>query len=221
MKKITSTFIFSVLAIILTGCTVFGPIQNHDRGRSLGKGNHNLRFNFISSENTKVNGQDQKETTRDTLPGMRYDYGLNENWDIGFQYEILSLGARAKYAFLNNEVGLSSSFSFGIGAGLGGEYYNIGLATSYRSNNWEPFLNYRLTYANIYSDEKEHEFLGGVIKYTKDPDHFYGQIFLGTKYWFNDIFALSTEVSRIMLPNKAGFNQRQDAWVSLGLDWYW
>ena len=207
------------LVLVLTGCTIFGPIQSHDLGRSLGGGNHNFHFSAIVTVDEKEEGNGIG-----ALPSFRYDIGVSENLDLGFQYELLSSGIRGKYSFLNNKKGLSASMSLGAGSSSGlaavGFYYNATLATSYKADSWEPFLNYRFTYVDIASDGEttsEGPF-GSDITFGSDDG--YGQIFLGTKYWITEKFALSMESNYFALPKKKEFGP-ENVLFSVGIDWRW
>ena len=87
------------LIFILSGCAV-GPLAIHETARTVGKSNHELVAGYGIAGYV-----------------FKWNIGLSENWDIGLHWESLSIGLRAKYAFLqNSEKGWSLATAAGTGA---------------------------------------------------------------------------------------------------------
>ena len=76
--------LISVLLVFsLSGCAV-GPLVSHETARTVGSSNSEI-----------VGGYGQAGYV------LKWNHGFGENFDLGFQYESLSVGFRAKYAFVN------------------------------------------------------------------------------------------------------------------------
>lgn len=165
------------VSIFIEGC--FGPFFSHDTARSNGSGH--TAFKVIGSN---VAGY-----------GFKLSHGFSKNFDLEISAEELSSGFGAKYAFLNQDRGLSLAGKVGYGATFGGHYHLGSFLTSYKSSNWEPYFN--LQYIKVIVDEQDVKDAntGDVFATTPKFDFDYTQAFLGTKYWFGPHFALSFEVS--------------------------
>jgi hypothetical protein len=162
-----------------SGCAI-GPILSHDVGRSVGDGNHDI----------------QLLSTTEGFWGFKYEYGLTKNLDLGIQWEALSAGLRLKYSILNNPTaGFSFGTSVGAGSSFGGSYYHATLTGSYKTKVFEPFASVR--YTKVQSDEKDlrDADTGDLFLTIPKFDYSYGQVFVGTKIWAADWFALSLEAT--------------------------
>lgn len=164
-------------AVFLSGCA-FGPLVNHESARTVGESNHELMGAFGS-------------------PGyaLKWTYGVTENFDVGLQWESLSLGIRAKYSFINQSEGWSFAGALGTGVSTGGNHNYGDLISSYATGAWEPYGTIRVVH--ITTDPMEFRNTDtGALSFTVDRSQYnYGQFFLGTRYWFNHNWLMSAEAS--------------------------
>lgn len=189
-RKICQSFFAVVVAVVVSGCAI-GPLLSHDVGRSMGDGNHDIKLMGSTGE----------------LWGFKYDYGLTDNFDIGFQWEALSAGIKLKYAWLNNQKsGMSIGTSLGTGTSFGGSYYNGALLLSYRSKYFEPFASVR--YTKVESDETDLKDAdtGELFVTIPSIEYDYTQAFVGTKIWFASWFGLSLEAGSFIASGDVKFD---------------
>lgn len=178
-------FVFSSLLFLLLSACV-GPLVVHETARTVGDGNAELIAGY---GNAGV--------------AAKLNYGLNKDWDLGVQFESLSLGLRTKYAFINNnEKGWSLAAALGTGASIGGSHYYGDLIASYLDGHFEPYAAFRYVHMKIdpvdFKDEKT-----GTLDYRVDlPNYEYGQVMIGTRYWFDKHWLFSLEFSRLFAIGK-------------------
>lgn len=129
--------LFSIIAILVlaSGCAM-APMTTTTSGSSLGAGKKNLELAL-------------------SAPGVSFDMGINNNWDLGAGVEYQGFGfvyhARTKYSIINQANGLSVAFLGGAGVGddLGkAKSVYAGPIVSYRTTNWEYFASYRFNYVS-------------------------------------------------------------------------
>jgi len=193
--------LFLLAPLFAMGCAI-GPILNHDVGRSVGDGNHDI----------------QLMSTAEGLWGFKYEYGLTKNLDLGIQWEALSAGLRLKYSILNNPTaGFSFGAAIGAGSSFGGSYYHATLTGSYKTPIFEPFASVR--YTKVESDEQElrDADTGDLFLTIPKFDYSYGQVFVGTKIWAADWFALSLEATSFFVSGD-DVKFSDSALYSLGLE---
>ncbi len=168
-----------LLVSFTTSCAV-GPLVFHETARTVGFTNHEL-----------IGGAGQAGLV------FKWNYGLTENLDLGIQFESLSLGIRAKYAFINGgENDFSLASAVGTGFSIGGSHYYGDLIGSYFFEKWEPYMGLRLVHAK--NDNKEIKTNSSALNFTiEETQYNYGQITFGTKYWFSKSWMLSVEGSSI------------------------
>lgn len=166
--------------LLVCSCTV-GPLVLHETGRTVGRHHNELELGAGSA------GQLAK-----------WNFGLADDLDVGIQYEMLSVGARVKYAFINRpDHGLSLAGAAGAGRSRGGHYYNGDLVASYLNGPWEPYGGLRYTYAKSDPDDLNDKD-SGIFDFTIHSDTYeYGQTFVGSRYWFNPNWLLSVEASSL------------------------
>lgn len=198
-------FINIVLLIFLNACAL-GPIINQDVGRSLGKSNSRIR----------VSGYPQAESPN--LTSIQMDTGLSDNWDIGFQYEITSMGLRLFYSIINNKEGFALSSSLGYGWVFSGNYSNLGLNMSYKAGAMEYFTGYRHTQVSLDATELTSSNTGDVFLNIPSADYDYGVASLGFKYWFTDRFNLALEAADFTSLSIGEFNSKTLVNIGLGYD---
>ena len=174
--------IVAILIFLLAGC--FGPLISQESARTVGKGHNG--FKLIASN---------------AGYGFKYDHGFAEDFDVGYSLETYSTGISAKYAFLNNASGPALGGKIGYGTTLGGHYTMGSLLASYKTANWEPFLNLQYNSVQIDSQEVKDANTGDVFATTPTVDYNYTQAFLGMKYWFSPRFAISIEASDFISSN--------------------
>lgn len=174
-----SSFIFLLFSVFLSGCAI-GPLVSHETARTVGNSNHEL-----------IGGYGQAGHI------LKWNYGLTENLDLGLHWESLSIGVRAKYAFINNKSGLSLASALGTGDSLGGSHYYGDIIGSYLTGSWEPYGTVRVVH--VKNDPLEFKNKNtGQVSFTIDKSEYdYGQFILGTRYWFNDHWLLSIEASSL------------------------
>ncbi len=195
MKKLN---ILLLPFIFTTSCAV-GPLMFHETARTVGDSNHEL-----------VGGAGQAGLL------FKWNYGLSENLDLGIQFESLSLGLRAKYAFINSgENGFSLASGAGIGFSVGGSHYYGDLIGSYFFEKWEPYTGLRLVHAK--NDDREIKSSNSALDFTiEETQYNYGQITLGTKFWFSKSWVLSAEASSIF-SKSSGFLVNSNVFAGLAL----
>lgn len=174
MKKI---FIF-ILVVFISGCA-FGPFISQETARTVGNSNHELTGGAGSSGYV-----------------FKWNYGLTDHLDLGIHLEVLSVGVRAKYAFINhNEKGWSFAAALGAGDSIGGSHSYADIMTSYLSKSWEPYSTIRVVKVKVDTFEYRSEENNDVLFTIDKSEYQYGQFFLGTRYWINKKWFLSLEGS--------------------------
>jgi hypothetical protein len=179
-------------ALFSSACAV-GPLVSHDVGHSAGYRGTNVQLMSLNSQ----------------LWGVKVDYGVTDDFDLGVQWEVLSLGFRAKYAFINRpQHGLSLAGFLGIGSSFGGSYRNLGLATSYRFNRtFEPFASIRWTSVEADEEDLDDGDTEDVFNGLPNERYSYTQIFVGTKIWFNHKLGLSIEAGSFFAEEDVEFEE--------------
>lgn len=163
LAKLLQTF--SVL-VTFASCAV-APINNTTTARSVGKDANQLKINVA-------------------VPGVMYERGLTEDWDLGVGLEIqteLILNLYTKYALINNQEGGFSVAGIG-GVGLADDTKSVyaGPVLSWRHDWFEMFTVARLNYVSwenhLSSDDK-------VDLFSFIPEKakfFYTQLDVGVSY---------------------------------------
>ena len=180
----TQNLIFLLICVgALSGCAL-GPLVNHETARSVGNSNHEL---MVGAGQAGWVG--------------KWNYGLTENLDLGLHYESLSLGVRAKYAFLNSNNGWSIAGALGTGSNIGGSHSYGDILISHMSGTWEPYATFR--YVSVKTDPVEFRDTNtGQVDFTiNTPNFTYGHYFVGTRIWFTPKFLLSLELSQLVSLN--------------------
>lgn len=119
------------------GCAV-APLSNHISARTNGKGESMLSAGSVIG--IKGSGW---------LPSLKYSIGLNDNFDLGFQYEVIEYGVWGKYAFINGkEEGFSFAGLAGTGLSFEGFYGYLGPVVSWKMDWFEPYFISRFNYVD-------------------------------------------------------------------------
>lgn len=169
----------ATLTTSLCGCAV-GPLMSHESARTVGEKKIEL-----------AGGLGQAGYV------LKWTYGVSENFDLGVHWESLSIGLRAKYAFLNQKQGWSSALAGGIGTSVGGSHYYGDAMLSYAVQRFEPYGTLRVVHVKTNPVEFKDKDTG-YVHFTVDRfEYEYGQVFLGTRYWFNEQWMLSVEASSL------------------------
>lgn len=177
ISKIFHKVIFCFLFLLLSGCAV-GPLVSHETARTVGKSKSEVIAGF--GEGGYV---------------FKWNYGVTENLDLGVHWESLSVGLRAKYAFINKKEGWSLASALGAGSSVGGRHYYGDLIGSHLSGAWEPYGTLRLVHVKADPIELKDNQTGSV-EFTIDKSEFdYAQFIVGTKYWFSENWVMSLEAS--------------------------
>jgi hypothetical protein len=182
MRRIRLLHLGILLGVLAQGCAV-APLSNHITARTNGSGN-----SLISAGSTIPVGNTA------TVPSLKYSVGLGDNFDLGFQYEVVEYGAWVKYAVINNkEQGLSLAGLAGVGISFEGAYAYLGPLVSYKWGIFEPYFVERFNYVNYPSQNIDLKSLGEV---HVDPGSYrYFQHTLGFMLWPIDWLGFGLEGS--------------------------
>lgn len=172
-----SHFRILICALFLLFTSCVGPMVSQETARTVGDQNIELSGGY-------------------GLMGFAFkaSYGLTKDLDLGLQWEMLSIGIRAKYAIINNrEGGFSLATALGTGYSFGGTHYYGDVMASYLTGRWEPYFTGRVTRVKIDAQDFRDEDTGDTM-FTIDRDKFtYGLALVGTRYWFNNNCFMSAE----------------------------
>ncbi len=171
--------VIAILATLLSACAV-GPLVSHESARTVGKSNHELLGGY---------GQ--------TGYVFKWNYGFSENFDLGLQWESLSLGIRGKYAFFNRKQGWSWAAALGAGKSVGGTHYYVDGIGSYMTGSWEPYGTLRIVQVTTDPVEFRSTSTGQLSFAIASTQYTYGQTILGTKYWFTEHWWFSIEATSL------------------------
>lgn len=185
--------LFASLILLQAACSI-APFSSSITARSNGNGVHSFQ-----GGGTLVGAKGVKGV----LPEFKWLAGLTDNWDIGLQYEILSLGLLTRYSFVNNDEGFSLAGFGGFGDMVGGNYIYAGPAVSFRAGQWEPFFNLRYNHIHWKKQSGTLNFTSndgtstGIPYETSAVDFHYYQAALGTVFWFTEKFGLNLDANAI------------------------
>jgi hypothetical protein len=183
MQKNSSSFVKPIVvsvALLLSGCA-FGPLVVHETARTVGASNNELIAGYANAGYV-----------------LKWNVGLAEDTDLGFQLESLSLGVRIKHAFINSpKSGFSLAGAAGIGTSVGGNHYYADGILSYLSGAVEPYGTIRIVHVNTDPVEARSENTGEVAFTINRSEYNYGQLILGSRFWFSQNWLLSVEVSSL------------------------
>ncbi len=170
-------------ALFLAGCAV-APLSMHTTARTNGKGNSMLSV-----------GSTIGVATTSWVPSVRYSIGLTDDFDVGFQYEVVEYGASAKYRLAGHG---DEGFAFAALGGTGlsfssGYYFFAGPVVSYKTGIFEPYFVERFNYVH-YSQVDVN--VGDVGSIHVDPGNYtYFQHTLGFFLWPLDWLGFGAEAS--------------------------
>jgi len=167
------------LSLQLTACAV-GPLVSHESARTIAPGHHEMIGGYGAAGLV-----------------FKWTSSVGKNWDVGLQWESLSLGVRAKYAFLNSSAGWSLASAFGAGLSIGGRHLYGDLIASYLSGKLEPYATFRAVGVKTDPLELRDEDTGHVDFRVNSSTYYYGQAMLGSRFWLNDRAFLSAELSSL------------------------
>jgi hypothetical protein len=179
MKKINLALLIFV-STLFSGCA-FGPLVTHETARTVGYHNNDIIVGY-------------------GVPGyvVKWSFGLLEDLDLGVQFESLSVGARLKYSFINNQKGgWSLATALGAGSSVGGNHYYGDVMGSYLSGSWEPYSTLRIVHIKTDPTEFRSKDTNGLSFTVNSFDYDYGQFFLGTRYWISEHWIFSIEASTL------------------------
>jgi len=174
--------ILALASILLLSACAVAPLSNHVTARTNGEGDS------LASAGSTLGVGDMG-----WLPSLKYSVGLSEDFDIGFQYEVIEYGVWGKYAFLNRQEGWSAAGLVGTGLGLEGYYGYLGPVVSLKTGKWEPYFISRFNYVR-YKQRKTS--LDSTGEFSVNPGTYrYFQHTLGFLYWPKHWFGLGLEAS--------------------------
>jgi len=171
----------ALLLIFITGCV--GPLVSHETARTVGRSAAELTF-----------GEGSAGTV------AKFNYGVLKDLDLGIHIESLSAGVRAKYAFVNApEGGFSFAAALGTGETFNGKYNNVDLIASLLREKWEPYGTFRFVRVDLESNELDSSDDTGLFDLKKgETIYTYGQVILGSRYWFDPHWIGSLEASSLI-----------------------
>ncbi|MGZ3651352.1 MAG: hypothetical protein ACXVB9_17190 [Bdellovibrionota bacterium] len=177
------SFYFRALAasLVLSGCAV-APLSTHTTARTNGAGQSMLTAgSTIGVGNTGW------------VPSVRYSVGLTDQFDLGFQYEVVEWGASGKYLLKGGGEGFSLAALAGTGLSFNGFYFFAGPVVSWKRGIFEPYLVERLNYVTY---PQENVNVDGVGEIHVDPGtYIYFQHTAGFFLWPLDWFGFGFEAS--------------------------
>jgi hypothetical protein len=178
-KQYSLSLLLPIFCILLSACAV-GPLVMHETARTVGQGHDELSGGYGT-------------------PGyvFKWSHGFSNNLDFGAQLESLSIGVRAKYAFVNAPHGWSFAGAGGIGESIGGSHYYGDLMASYMNETWEPYGGIRIVHAKTDPSDFKDENTGDVAFTVKSTQYTYGQYIIGARAWFDKKWFLSMEASSL------------------------
>ena len=179
-RSITLTVVTIIASSFACGCAL-GPLAMHETARSVGKAKNEFDYAFGSMGHM-----------------ISWNVGASDDLDVGIHLESLSIGIRAKYAFINaRENGWSLAAAAGVGSSFGGGHYYGDVISSYLSEFWEPYGALRLTHAHndpIYIKDRDNS----RSTYTFSAgDYDYGAVILGSRFWLSERWMASIEASSL------------------------
>lgn len=168
--------------VFLHGCAV-APLSNHITARTNGKGDS------LASVGSTIG-----TTKSGWLPSLKYSLGLTDDFDLGFQYEVIEYGVWGKYAIINNQdEGFSLAGVAGLGLSFEGFYSYVGPIVSWKLGWFEPYLMSRFNYVDAPVSKID---LASVGEFTVSPGTYrYFQHTLGFMTWPMDWFGVGLEAS--------------------------
>jgi hypothetical protein len=165
----------------LSSCAV-APLSTHTTARTNGAGN-----SVLTAGSTMAIGNTP------AVPTVRYSLGLNDGFDLGFQYEVVEYGVSGKLRLVGGGEGFSMAALAGAGFGFNGYYFFGGPIFSYKTGIFEPYFFTRLNYVNYPTTDVNVSNVGNV---HVDPGIYtYLQHTLGFFLWPLDWFGFGAEAS--------------------------
>jgi hypothetical protein len=190
------------LSLLLCSCAV-APLSNHVTARTNGKGQ-----SLASAGGTIGVGN------TGWLPSLKYSVGLDDNLDVGFQYEVIEYGIWGKYAFVNRPEGLSFAALAGTGISFEGFYAYGGPVVSWKKGWFEPYFLTRFNYVD-YQEAKIA--LASVGEFNVPPGTYrYLQHTLGFLIWPMDWFGFGLEGSAFTTIHSPFVLQGKDRYLLSG-----
>ncbi len=166
MLRPSSVFLLLLALVTLASCAV-APINNTTTARTIGKDANQLKVNI-------------------GVPGVMYERGFTEDWDLGIGLEIqteMILNFYTKYALLNNQdAGFSIATIGGVGLASDTKSVYAGPVLSWRHDWFEIFTVARLNYVsweNHLSEDDKVDLFSFIPEKTK---FFYTQLDVGVSY---------------------------------------
>ncbi len=129
------------------------------------------------------------------VPTIKYSVGLNDRFDLGFQYEVVEYGAWGKYQLIG--AGKSEGFALaglvGTGLGFAGFYGFLGPVISWKFGIFEPYIVERFNYVSYPESNVNVQSIGEI---HVDPGTYrYFQHTLGFFLWPLDWAGFGLEAS--------------------------
>jgi hypothetical protein len=124
---------------------------------------------------------------------VRYSVGLRDDFDLGFQYEVVEYGVSGKYRLAGGGEGFSLAALAGTGLSFRGFYAFVGPVLSWKLGIFEPYFVERYNYVNYPSSQVD---VGAIGEIHVDPGTYhYLQHTLGFFLWPLDWLGMGIEAS--------------------------
>jgi hypothetical protein len=169
------------------GCAV-GPLVNHETARTVGKNEHELIGGYGVAGYV-----------------VKWNYGMKENLDLGFQYESFSIGLKLKYSFINSTEGLSLAAAIGTGWSAGGDHRYLDLMSSFKGERIEPYVTIRLVHVKTKPLDFRSSDSDTTLFTIEKSEYSYGQFLLGVRIPINERAFFSPEISTLFNVSSVSF----------------
>jgi hypothetical protein len=127
------------------------------------------------------------------IPSVRYSVGLNDAFDLSFQYEVVEYGVAGKYNLVGNGEGFSLAALAGTGLSFDGFYAFAGPVVSWKMGLFEPYFAERFNYVNYPASQVNVSQVGEI--HVNPGTYYYLQHTLGFFLWPSTWFGLGLEGS--------------------------
>lgn len=172
-------FVFLALLFIQISCV--GPLTSHETARTVGKSHSEVSGGIGNGGHV-----------------FKWTYGVMDHFDLGIQWETLSIGFRGKYSFINGkEKQWSYAAALGFGSSDWSRHQYGDLIASYLLNSWEPYTTFRIVHVSVDPIEMKDNYTNDIYYSSAASKYYYEQIILGTRYWFNPKWLMSLELSSL------------------------
>ncbi len=193
-----------IIILLLTGCS-FAPLTSHHTANPLGKGTSSLKLGLSP------------------LPVVSYSRGMGQQVDLNlfFEYQLVPIvGGSFKFSLGKQGPGSNLAVSLGASGNTTSKAYYSGIITSYRSQTFEPYFNFRYNYVTWDSSkiESEEDKLNDFFSKMSKHFHYY-QAIAGLNIWFSKTFGLNLNAKILLDEDFKATSDDNSVIPSLNLVW--